>query len=266
MNRLLLGTAAMTLALSPFALPQNPPAPAVDRIGFPAGYETWPVLYVFDRPDNRQVRTIFANETAFGVGDGQQSDYPYGSILVMQTWACLRDSAGACVLDEEGRFQKDPAASPTLFVMKKDRGFGEAYGPNRTGEWEYVAYRPDGSYQTTPPNSFSCAVCHTEAKKADDYTYRTGLRIYHNTGAVPQMVMKSYQFLPNTLRVKAGTVVTVVNDDGPAHTITDDSPGGYDSGRVRSGNSLTLKFFAPGEFKFHCTIHPSMRGTVVVEE
>jgi len=265
MTKLFRGMIAMGLALSPLALTQNPPAPTADRVGFPAGYESWPVLYVFDRPDTRQVRTIFANEPAFGVKDGEQSNYPYGSILVMQTWACLRSATGACVLDENGRFQKDPAAAPTIFVMKKDRGFGEAYQQNRTGEWEYVAYRPDGSYQTTPQNSFSCAVCHSEAKKADDFTYRTGLRMYNNTGAVPNMVMKSYQFLPSTLRVKAGSVVTVVNDDGPAHTITDDTPGGYDSGRVRSGNSVTLRFHTPGEFTFRCTIHPSMRGTVVVE-
>ena len=40
---------------------QNPPAPAVDRVGFPANYQTtMSVLYVFDRPDNKQVRTIYA--------------------------------------------------------------------------------------------------------------------------------------------------------------------------------------------------------------
>jgi plastocyanin len=252
-------------ALAPFALTQNPPAPTVDRVGFPTGYQDWPVLYVYDRPDNRSVRTIFANHGAFQVKDGEQWNYPYGSVLVMQTWACLRSAAGACVLDENGRFQKDPAATPTLFVMRKEKGFGVDYGPNRTGEWEYVAYRPDGTYQTRPEGSFSCAVCHTEAQKNNDFTYRTNLGILNKgTGAVPHMVMTSYQYLPNTLTVKSGTVVTIMNDDAPAHTVTDDFAGGMDTGRMRSGTSVSIRFTEPGEFNFHCTIHASMRGKIIV--
>src|SRR5437879_4398780 len=74
---------------------QNPPAPAVDRVGFPTNYQTtMNVLYVFDRPDNKQVRTIYANAPVFTVQhNGSQGDYPYGSVLVMETWASLKDSA-----------------------------------------------------------------------------------------------------------------------------------------------------------------------------
>src|SRR5262245_18966447 len=41
-----------------------PPAPTEDRVGFPDGYNTdpsWSVYYTFDRPDNKQVRVIWAN-------------------------------------------------------------------------------------------------------------------------------------------------------------------------------------------------------------
>jgi plastocyanin len=266
MKRILLGTIAIVALFVPRAVTQNPPAPTVDRVGFPAGYQNWPVLYVYDRPDTRQVRTIFANEAAFNVQDGQQSNYPYGSVLVMQTWNCLRNTSGACILDENGRFQKDPAATPTLFVMRKESGFGADYGPNRTGEWEYVAYRVDGSHQTPPQNSFSCAVCHTEALKNHDFTYRTTLRTHGGSGALPNMVMTSYQFLPSTLTVKSGTVVTIMNEDAPAHTVTDDFPQGWSTGRMRNGNSVSIRFTTPGEFNFHCSIHPTMRGKIIVVE
>jgi len=99
-----------------------------------------------------------------------------------------------------------------------------------------------------------------------DFTYRTSLRIYNGSGAVPNMVMTSYQFLPNTLRVKSGTTVTIVNSDAPAHTITDDFVGGMDTGRMRYGTSVSIRFTVPGEFNFHCSIHPSMRGKIIVEE
>ncbi|MDZ4800368.1 MAG: hypothetical protein SGI92_19600 [Bryobacteraceae bacterium] len=43
------------------AVSQSPPAPMIDRVGFPANYKTMmKVLYKYDRQDNRQVRTIFS--------------------------------------------------------------------------------------------------------------------------------------------------------------------------------------------------------------
>ena len=38
-------------------------------------------------------------------------------------------------------------------VMRREKGFGEAYGKNRTAEWEFAGYRPDGSYTTSPAKS-----------------------------------------------------------------------------------------------------------------
>src|SRR5687767_123759 len=114
-----------TFALALTLVGQNPPAPTVDRVGFPTGYATkMKVLYVFDRPDNRSVRTIYANDPVFTVSPENQASYPYGSIIVMETWRALQDSQNVPVLDARGRFQKDPAAGPTLFVMRKEKGFG----------------------------------------------------------------------------------------------------------------------------------------------
>src|SRR5207245_9731989 len=63
----------------------------VDRVGFPKDYATtMRVLYVYDRPDNKQVRTIYANDPVFSVTTSNQNEYPYGSILVMETWASLK--------------------------------------------------------------------------------------------------------------------------------------------------------------------------------
>jgi plastocyanin len=245
---------------------QNPPAPTEDRVGFPTAYQSMQVMYVFDRPDNKQVRTIFGNPAAASVRNGNQASYPYGSVLVMETWRALQDRDGNPILDGNGRYQKDPAAVPTLFVMRKGQGFGVDYGPNRTGEWEYVAYRPDGTVQTTPRNSFSCAICHTQAGGGKDWVFRNALRFNNGGhGPVPDYVMKNYKYIPATLRVRSGAFVTFYNDDVTDHTITDDVAGGGDSGRMRGGSSLTVKFTEPGEFRFHCSIHPSMRGTIVVE-
>src|SRR5262249_46782567 len=134
--------AAGVLLLSNIGTAQNPPAPSVDRVGFPADYQKWNLLYVFDRPDNKSVRSVYGNDAAARTGANDIFAYPYGSIVVMETWGALVDTAGNPVLNAAGRFQKDPAKTPTVFVMRKEKGFGVDYGPNRNGEWEYVAYHP----------------------------------------------------------------------------------------------------------------------------
>src|SRR6266511_3368903 len=68
-------------------------APQEDRVGFPAGYgETFRLLVVFDRPDNKQVRALCANELAAGIAPGKS--FPYGSVLVMETWRAKLDHNG----------------------------------------------------------------------------------------------------------------------------------------------------------------------------
>ena len=251
----------------------NPPAPTEDRVGFPTNYQTaLKVLYVYDRPDNKSVRTVYANDPVFTVDTSTQNNYPYGSYIVMETWRSLQDAQGVPVLDSNGRFQKDPAATPTLFVMRKEIGFGVDYGPNRNGEWEYVAYHPDGTYQTTPQNSFACAQCHLQATQWKDWVFRAGLYLDgasgSGAGAVPGGVISSYQFVPGTMHVKAGSTITFYNQDVIAHQIVDDNPLGWRGPVIKAGSNIALQFENTPfqwQFTYHCAIHPAMKGVIVVD-
>lgn len=261
------GFTALAFAATLFG--QTPPAPTADRVGFPNGYANWTRIYVFDRADNRQVRTVYANDIAASVKEGEQGSYPYGSVLVMEVRNALRDTQGNPLLDAAGRFQPDPAANPTLFTMRKEAGFGTAYGPNQTGEWEYVSYMPNGTFATAPQASFACAACHVQAGKNKDWVFRADLRYgggdHQSTGALPGAVITNYTYLPGTLTVKAGAPVTIYNSDAVAHTIADDFTGGWTSPQLKPVNgSITLTFTTPGEFNYHCSIHPNMRGKIVV--
>ena len=247
---------------------QNPPGPSVDRVGYPTGYQNWTLLYVFDRPDNKQVRTIYGNDAAAGTTANQLFNYSYGSIMVMEIQAALKDAATNPILDSKGRFQKDPTATPTLFVMRKERGFGTEYGPNRNGEWEYVAYRPDGTLSTTPQNSFSCAVCHLQATQARDWTMRFGLRLAPATGAVPDGVALNYKFIPPVITVKKGTnTVTIYNSDVTVHTLADDNPAPWGPVSIPAGGSITISLppNQTGDFRYHCTLHANMSGVISVQ-
>src|SRR6266542_1190262 len=71
-------------------------------------------------------------------------------------------------------------------------------------------------------------------------------------------------FTPSTVQVNVGDSVTWRNDEnGVSHTATADN-GAWDTGIVGSGLSKTLAFTVAGTFPYHCAIHPSMKGTLVV--
>ncbi len=248
------------LGLIATAQSQMPPAPQVDHVGYPEGYQTnYQLLYTLDRPDNRQIRVIYANAVAARAQLG--AAFPYGSILVMEIWRAKEDSQRNAILDLNGRFQRGELT--VIWVMRKEIGFGLAYWPNRTGEWEYVAYRPDKSYQTPPSNSASCAICHLQAGTARDYIFRTANFMNRATGAVPHNLIQNYLFSPGVIRVKAGTTVTWYNDDEVTHR-TAANDGSFDSQNMPQGASFSRSFNEQGQFDYRCPIHPQMRATVVV--
>lgn len=68
---------------------------------------------------------------------------------------------------------------------------------------------------------------------------------------------------PPELDVAVGTRVTWTNTDSTSHTSTSDTPG-WDSGIVARNGTFSFAFQTPGTFRYHCAIHPSMTGSVVV--
>jgi hypothetical protein len=146
------------------------PAPATDRVGFPKDYSaTFVVLRTVARDHGEKVVTVYGNTVAASVTNKTQLPYPYGSILVMETASTRKDAAGKPFKDARGELQKDKVLG--LHVMRREKGFGEAYGDKRSGEWEFVEYRPDAGYVTPPRNSAACAECHAKAGAGRDFVY-----------------------------------------------------------------------------------------------
>src|SRR5262245_51982121 len=96
--------------------PAVPPAPTitaltapgadVDRVGLPAEYaQRLGTFYVFDRSDNRQVRHVYGNAPALAARPGQR--YPYGAVLVMETWRAKLGPDNQPEPDAGGRYQKE---------------------------------------------------------------------------------------------------------------------------------------------------------------
>jgi len=85
----------------------------------------------------------------------------------------LRDAQGNIVRDANGNVKTGEIEH--VDVMKRGKGWGQAYGSNRSGNWEYVGYRLDGSYTTSPEASAKCAACHLKAGPALDFVFPVSL-------------------------------------------------------------------------------------------
>jgi Cytochrome P460 len=152
------------------------PAPTTDRVGFPTDYEQrFTVLRTVNKPAEHKVVTVYGNTLAASITNRAQLPYPYGSVLAMETATVLLDPQGEPMLDAKGVVRKKEIVG--LHVSRRESGFGEAYGKNRAGEWEFVEYKPDGTYITPPNRSASCAKCHVKAGVLRDFVYRGRLAI-----------------------------------------------------------------------------------------
>ncbi len=69
-------------------------------------------------------------------------------------------------------------------------------------------------------------------------------------------------FSPDPVVINVGQTVHWMNGDGFEHTATSDTPG-FDVDLPANGSGTHL-FSAAGTFPYHCKIHPTMQGTVIV--
>jgi Cytochrome P460 len=148
------------------------PAPRVDRVGFPKDYRSALKLLGIPARTNTApsiIMTAYGNDLAASVTNAQQLPYPNGSTIVMEFAAALTNSEGKLLLDANGHRQKGEVQH--IDVMRRGDGFGEAYGANRSGQWEFAGYFPDGTYSTAPAKSASCAQCHQKAGAAKDFVF-----------------------------------------------------------------------------------------------
>jgi plastocyanin len=77
--------------------------------------------------------------------------------------------------------------------------------------------------------------------------------------------ISNFKFSPATITVKQGARLSVTNDDSTAHTATADDGQSFDTGTVDPGASKTISVSKPGSYPYHCSIHPSMHGKLIVK-
>ncbi len=76
--------------------------------------------------------------------------------------------------------------------------------------------------------------------------------------------IKGFNFAEDEVVIKAGTKIVWVNRDAAPHTVTSDT-GVFDSKTLLKGQSFEYVFNQRGDYKYHCGIHPDMKGRIIVQ-
>jgi plastocyanin len=77
--------------------------------------------------------------------------------------------------------------------------------------------------------------------------------------------ISNFAFSPATLTISVGDSVIWTNGDSVSHTVTSDSGNELSSSPLGNGQTYSHTFATAGTFSYHCSIHPMMKGTIVVQ-
>ena len=85
---------------------------------------------------------------------------------------------------------------------------------------------------------------------------------------VNEVKISGFAFVPQTITIQKVQAVSWTNEDAVIHQIAAD-PGQPDisdlsSSSMNKGGTYSYTFSKAGTWTYHCSIHPSMKGTVVV--
>ncbi|WP_250868904.1 cupredoxin domain-containing protein [Methanococcoides seepicolus] len=83
-------------------------------------------------------------------------------------------------------------------------------------------------------------------------------------GTTVEVMIEDFKFAPKEIRISVGDTIKWTNLDSAPHTATDNN-NNFDSGTLAKGESFSMTFEEAGTYDYICTIHPYMKGTVIVE-
>lgn len=79
------------------------------------------------------------------------------------------------------------------------------------------------------------------------------------------VIIEQYAYGPSSLMVTVGDTVTWTNRDTAAHdVVTTSGPASFRSKLLAKGQSYSYTFTVPGTYQYYCSVHPTMRASVMV--
>lgn len=207
----------------------------------------------------------------------EHQEFPDGATLVKE----VRSIRSAEMTTGEAQWAGEPKV---WFVMIKD-GAGRLDGNPLWGDgWGWALFDASNPKSTvTTDYARECRSCHVPAQPTD-WVYVQG---YPTLGVAskreipatvtpiagrseapsegPVVAIRNLSFEPQVIRVRRGQTVTWINHDDFVHTATADD-GSFDTEAMAPRESIQIVFDDTGTFSYHCSPHPFMTGSVIVEE
>lgn len=164
------------------------------RLTWPADYPANYTLYgVHNRPDNGQVRYLYANKEAV---EGAKKDgaLPNGSVLIMEIYKAKVGPDNQPIAGADGLWQKGDFVA--YGAMAKQAGWGNDIPENiRNNDWNYTFFAPDKTNRTDT-NEAACLTCHKMITAAADYVFSYDELVAKVRGTVPRVTSQSVAGLP----------------------------------------------------------------------
>jgi plastocyanin len=85
-----------------------------------------------------------------------------------------------------------------------------------------------------------------------------------SAGPVATVNMDHNTFIPGEITVAPGTTVTWVNNENMPHTVVDLNKA-FRSKTLVKDASFSFTFATAGDYSYLCSIHPNMKGKVIVK-
>lgn len=86
----------------------------------------------------------------------------------------------------------------------------------------------------------------------------------HAQGKVHTVVIEAMRYAPEVIEVNAGDTVVWKNRDAFPHTATAQDRS-FDSGEIASAGEWKLVAQKKGVFSYVCTLHPTMKASLIVK-
>ena len=148
-----------------------------DFVTLPEGYEnSFSEYATINRANEKQVAKLYANIAAIA-SHTQGDKAASGSVIVMEIYNPKMDAEGKPIAGKDGIFEIDTLAA--IAVMENRHTWGETFpAENRTGDWGYAVYNPNGSPKE---NDLDCVQCHTPLQSQDHmFTYQQLIEFVKN--------------------------------------------------------------------------------------
>lgn len=115
-----------------------------------------------------------------------------------------------------------------------------------------------GNKPVTPAETPAVTPVETPVVPVSDVTPQPA-----DKGKIVEVAIENFSFNPASVEILTGDTIRWTNMDSTAHTVTGST---FKSKVLEKGDTYEFLFTDAGTYNYNCSIHPSMKGTVVVAE